>query len=216
MARRVVVYTNDARTKAFLESQARKIDRGFVRRSGARYRLNRWRERQLGRNRKITYGDLVKEYVRLCRSPKAFARVPHGRYINFVSDFREANPQATFAEAVRAWHTVKRLPVPKTYRAWKGARKAEVFLLNGYCPSPPSPSPRQTRARYSFLQVIRGVHEMAPPGIAIAQHRMAGCQCENCVARCCSCSWPRLPRMPRNSGRRKKSRTRSSGSPPAR
>ena len=119
MARRVVVYTNDKTTKAFLEAQARRIDPAFVRRSGARYRLNRWRERQLARNRKITYGDLVKEYARLCRSPKAFARVPHGRYVNFVSDFREANPQATFAEAVRAWHSLKRLPVPKTYRAWR-------------------------------------------------------------------------------------------------
>lgn len=119
MARRVVVYTNDKTTKAFLEAQARRIDPAFVRRSGARYRLNRWRERQLARNRKITYGDLVKEYARLCRSPKAFARVPHGRYVNFVSDFREANPQASFAEAVRAWHSLKRLPVPKTYRAWR-------------------------------------------------------------------------------------------------
>jgi hypothetical protein len=119
MARRVVAYTNDAQTKAFLESQARKIDPGVVRRSGARYRLNRWREQQLARNRKITYGDLVKEYVRLCRLPKAFARVPHGRYVNFVSDFRQANSQATFAEAVRAWHRLKRLPVPKTYRAWR-------------------------------------------------------------------------------------------------
>ena len=122
MARRVVVYTNDKTTKGFLEAQARRIDPAFVRRSGARYRLNRWRERQLARNRKITYRDLVKEYVRLCRSPRAFARVPHGRYINFVSDFREANPEATFAEAVRAWHTVKRLPAPKTYRAWKALR----------------------------------------------------------------------------------------------
>lgn len=119
MARRVVVYTSDNTTKAFLEAQARRIDPAFVRRSGARYRLNRWRERQMARHRKITYGDLVKAYVRLCGSPKAFARVPHARYINFVSDFRGAHPGATFGGAVRAWHTVRRLPVPKTYRAWR-------------------------------------------------------------------------------------------------
>lgn len=123
MARRVVVYTNDTATKAFLEAQARRIDPAFVRRSGARYRLNRWRERQLARRRKITYGDLVKEYVRLCRSTRPFARVPHGRYVNFMSDFRKARPEAGFAEAVRAWHMLKRLPVPKTYRAWKAFRK---------------------------------------------------------------------------------------------
>ncbi|HKW01972.1 MAG TPA: hypothetical protein VJN96_19250 [Vicinamibacterales bacterium] len=122
MARRVVVYTNDKKTKAFLEAQARRIDRAFVRRSGARYRLNRWRERQLARGRKITYGDLVREYVRLCRSPKPFARVPHDRYVYFISDFRKAHPKAGFAEAVRAWHALKRLPVSKTYRAWKTVR----------------------------------------------------------------------------------------------
>jgi hypothetical protein len=119
MARRVVVYTNDKATKAFLEAQARRIDPAFVRRSGARYRLNRWRERQLARRRKITYGDLIKEYVRLCRSSKPFARVPYDRYVYFISDFRKARPDATFADAVRAWHALKRLPVPKTYQAWK-------------------------------------------------------------------------------------------------
>jgi len=123
MTRRVIVYTNDKETKAFLETQARKIDPGFRRRSGARYRLNRWRERQLARSRKITYGDLVKEYVRLCRATAAFVRIPHGRYINFVADFRRANPDASFTHAVRAWHALKRLDIPKTYRAWKSYRR---------------------------------------------------------------------------------------------
>jgi hypothetical protein len=107
------------------EAQARKIDPLFVRRSGARYRLNRWRERQLARNRKITYGNLVNEYVRLCQSPAAFRRVAHGRYVNFVSDFRKANPDAAFADAVKAWHALKRLAVEKTYQAWK-ARSART------------------------------------------------------------------------------------------
>ena len=119
MSRRVVVYTNDKTTKAFLEAKALEIDAAFVRRSGARYRLNRWRERQRARGRRITYGDLVREYVRLCRSSAPFARVSHGRYVNFVSDFRKANPHAPFAKAVRAWHVLKGLPIPKTYAAWR-------------------------------------------------------------------------------------------------
>ena len=64
----VILYTNDRETKAFLEREARRLDPTFKRRSGARYRLNRWRDAQLTRGAHITYRDLVKEYVRLNRS----------------------------------------------------------------------------------------------------------------------------------------------------
>ena len=43
LARRVVVYTNDRETKDFLEREALKLAPGMKRKSGARYRLNRWR-----------------------------------------------------------------------------------------------------------------------------------------------------------------------------
>src|SRR5262245_27255736 len=58
--RRVVRYTNDPATKTFLEREAAKLSPSYRRRSGARYRLNRWREAQLTSGRKITYRDLVK------------------------------------------------------------------------------------------------------------------------------------------------------------
>ena len=40
----VAVYTNDKETKGFLEREAQKLVPGLKRKSGARYRLNRWRE----------------------------------------------------------------------------------------------------------------------------------------------------------------------------
>src|SRR5262245_32552794 len=40
----VVVFTNDQETKAFLDQEAQKLIPGLKRKSGARYRLNRWRE----------------------------------------------------------------------------------------------------------------------------------------------------------------------------
>ena len=49
-------------------------------------------------------------------------RVPLGRYINFLSDFRAANPGASMAAAVRAWKTVKRMNSPKDYRAFTRIR----------------------------------------------------------------------------------------------
>ncbi len=68
---------------------------------------------------KITYRDLVREYVRLSQTAGPFAQIPHGRYINFMSDFMAAEPSATRELAIKAWKTVKRLDVPKDYRSWK-------------------------------------------------------------------------------------------------
>ena len=114
----VSVYRNDRETKEFLEREAQKLAPGLRRKSGALYRLNRWREEQLGRGVGITYADLVREYVRLCQTEGPFPQVPHGRYINFVSDFLAAEKGATREQAVAAWHELKRLDAPKTYRAW--------------------------------------------------------------------------------------------------
>jgi hypothetical protein len=114
----VILYTNDKETKAFLEGEARRLDPAFRRRSGSRYRLNRWRDAQLTRGAHITYRDLVKEYVRLNRPETTHRRAPSGRYINFLSDFLAANPEATMAAAIRAWKTVKAMDSPKNYRAF--------------------------------------------------------------------------------------------------
>jgi hypothetical protein len=120
--RRVVVYTNDRETKRFLEQQALKRAPGMKRKSGARYRLNRWREAELVRGAKLTYGDLVGEYVRLNRTEGRFAQIPHGRYINFMSDFMAAEKGATRERVLKAWAELKMLDVPKTYQSWVGAK----------------------------------------------------------------------------------------------
>jgi len=114
----VVVYTNNKQTKTFLEREAQKLAPGLKRKSGARYRLNRWREEQLTRGKKITYGDVVSQYVRLNQTKEPFAKIPHGRYINFMSEFLAAEPGATREEAIKAWKQLKKLDVPKNYQAW--------------------------------------------------------------------------------------------------
>src|SRR5204863_7151103 len=65
--------------------------------SGVWYRLNRWREEQIANGEHATYGDLVRQYIALNKMQR-FERVPHGRYINFVADFFEADKRATRAE----------------------------------------------------------------------------------------------------------------------
>jgi hypothetical protein len=114
----VVNYTNDKQTKDFLEKEARKIAPHLKRKSGARYRLNRWREEQLTGGIKITYRDLVKQYVKLNQTRERFAQIPHGRYINFISDFFAAEKNATREQALRAWEKIKKMDVPKNYRSW--------------------------------------------------------------------------------------------------
>jgi hypothetical protein len=51
-----------------------------------------------------------------------FERIPHGRYINFIADFLEAETGATRAEAIAAWTELKQLEVPKDYVSWLEAR----------------------------------------------------------------------------------------------
>jgi hypothetical protein len=117
-------YTSNKETKNFIIKEAQKITPNLKARSGVWYRLNRWREEQLTRGVKLTYEDLVREYLRLNQTRGRFAQIPHGRYINFVSDFMAAEKGATRDQATRAWASLKTLDVPKTYRSWVTAQHA--------------------------------------------------------------------------------------------
>ena len=115
----VVSYTNDKETKDFIEKEALKIAPKLKRKSGARYRLNRWREQQIDNGIKITYRDLVRQYVRLNQVQGSFPQAPSGRYINFLSDFLAGEKNATRAHALKAWEQLKKAEIPKNYREWK-------------------------------------------------------------------------------------------------
>lgn len=119
---RVVNYTNDRETKDFLESEARKIAPNFKRKSGARYRLNRWREEQITNGFKITYKDLVIQHVKLNQTAERFAQIPQPRYVNFLSDFFAAEKNATREQAIKAWHQIKKMDLPKNYHSWAQLR----------------------------------------------------------------------------------------------
>jgi SAP domain-containing protein len=121
----VVVYTNDQETKTFLDREAQKLAPGMKRKSGVRYRFNRWREEQLVKGVKLTYGDLVREYVRLNQTKGRFPHIPHGRYVNFVSDFLAAEKGATREQAIKAWKKLKTLDIPKDYRSWARSRSSK-------------------------------------------------------------------------------------------
>jgi hypothetical protein len=117
------MWTRGSETKDFIAREAAKLQPGFRRVSGTRYLLNRWREAQISRGRRITYGDLVKQALRLNKTKHGPLRVEHGRYINFIADFMAANRKSSHADAVGAWKEIKEMDAPKTYAAWSTARR---------------------------------------------------------------------------------------------
>lgn len=119
----VVNYTSNRVTKDFIVREALKIAPGLKRKSGARYRLNRWREEQLTGGVKITYKDLVNKYIELNSGEEPFAQIPHGRYINFLSDFLSSEKNATRQDGIKAWKELKTLDIPKNYKSWKKYKK---------------------------------------------------------------------------------------------
>jgi len=118
---RIEHYTSNRETKDFIIEQARMLAPEVREKSGVWYRLNRWREEQITSGARPTYADLVRQYIVLNKMPR-FAKVPHGRYVNFVADFLEAENRATREEAIAAWKELKELDVPKDYVSWARAR----------------------------------------------------------------------------------------------
>lgn len=112
-------YTNNKETKQFIEKEALKINPNIKKISGAGYRLNRWREEQINNGKKITYGDLVGQYLKLNETEEPFQKIPHGRYINFLADYLAKEKDATRDKAIKAWKQLKKLDIPKDYKSWK-------------------------------------------------------------------------------------------------
>ncbi len=119
----VINYTSNKETKKFIVNEAKKIAPNLKEKSGVRYRLNRWREEQLTAGTKITYKDLIKQYIKLNQTKESFSRIPSSRYINFLSDFSTNEAKTTKPKAVKAWKQLKKLDIPKTYKAWKNHKQ---------------------------------------------------------------------------------------------
>jgi len=119
----IVRFRNDPVTWDFIEREVRKLAPEMKRRTGAKYRLNRWRESQIAAGNRITYRDLIAEYVRLSAPATSLAPVPQVRYVNFVRDYFANERGATWKGMLRAWTAVNTLDAPKDYRSWKASWK---------------------------------------------------------------------------------------------
>ena len=118
---RIEHYTSNRETKDFIVRQARVLAPELREKSGVWYRLNRWREEQITIGKHPTYGDLVREYIRLNKM-QSFEKIRHVRYINFIAEFLAAEKGTSREEAIVAWHELKKLDIPKEYGSWVKAR----------------------------------------------------------------------------------------------
>jgi hypothetical protein len=116
----VINYTSNKQTKSFIKTEANKLAPGIKIKSGVWYRLNRWRDQQITRGKRITYGDLVNEFIRLNQTESKFEKVKVGRYINFLSEFLAKEKSATRQQAIGEWRKLKKLDIEKDYKSWKG------------------------------------------------------------------------------------------------
>lgn len=115
-------YTSNKITKNFIITEAYKLKPELKIKSGVWYRLNRWRDEQFTQSNKITYGDLVKEFIKL-NEMESFEKVSVVRYINFLSEFLANEKGATREQAIREWKKLKTIDTEKNYSSWKKLNK---------------------------------------------------------------------------------------------
>jgi SAP domain-containing new25 len=115
-------YTSNRETKDFIVREARKMAPDVRKKSGVWYRLNRWREEQITKGNRPTYGDLVRQYVALNKMQR-FDKVPQPRYVNFFAAFLAAEKGATRSDAIAAWAKLKAMDIPKDYGSWAKAQR---------------------------------------------------------------------------------------------
>ena len=111
-------YKNNKKTWIFITKEVCKIQPDFKAKSGVKYWLNRWREKEIQKGNTITYGDLINEYRRLNHIVK-LPQIPSAKFNNFITDYLKNEKGKTKTDAIKAWEKLKKMNVPKDYDSWK-------------------------------------------------------------------------------------------------
>ena len=112
-------FSNKKETWEFINSEMDKRVPGLKPKSGAKYWLNRWIENKLSNGEKITYNDVVCEYIRLNKTEEKLPQIPSCKFNNFISDYLANEKNATRKNALEAWTMLKDMKVKKDYIIWK-------------------------------------------------------------------------------------------------
>lgn len=111
-------YKNNKKTWIFISREVCNIQPDFKAKSGVKYWLNRWREKEIQKGNTITYGDLINEYIRLNTIDK-LPQIPSAKFNNFISDYLKNENGKTRTDAIEAWEKLKKMNIPKDYNSWK-------------------------------------------------------------------------------------------------
>ena len=112
-------FSNKKETWEFIHSEMDSRVPGLKPKSGAKYWLNRWIEIKLSHGGKITYNDVVCEYIRLNKTEGKLPQIPSCKFNNFISDYLTNEKHATREEALAAWNKLKNMKAKKDYITWK-------------------------------------------------------------------------------------------------
>ena len=111
-------YKNNKKTWAFIIREAHDLHPDFKEKSGSKYWLNRWREKEIQKGNSITYGALVDEYIRLNQIDR-LPQIPSAKFNNFITDYLRNEKGKTRTDAIKAWEELKKMNMPKDYNSWK-------------------------------------------------------------------------------------------------
>ena len=112
-------FRNKKETWEFINSEMDKRVPGLKPKSGAKYWLNRWIENKLSNGEKITYNDVIGEYIRLNKTEEKLPQIPSCKFNNFISDYLANEKRATREDALEAWNKLKIMKAKKDYITWK-------------------------------------------------------------------------------------------------
>ena len=112
-------FSNKKETWEFINSEMDKRVPGLKQKSGAKYWLNRWIEDKLSHGEKITYEDVIREYIRLNKTEGKLPQIPSCKFNNFISDYLANEKRATREDALEAWNKLKIMKAKKDYITWK-------------------------------------------------------------------------------------------------
>ena len=100
-------FSNKKETWEFIHSEMDKRIPGLKPRSGAKYWLNRWIENKFSDGGKITYDDVICEYIRLNETEGKLPQIPSCKFNNFISDYLANEKNATRKEVLDAWNKLR-------------------------------------------------------------------------------------------------------------
>ena len=112
-------FSNKKETWEFIHSEMNSRIPGLKPKSGAKYWLNRWIENKLSNGEKITYDDVICEYIRLNKTGGKLPQIPSCKFNNFISDYLANEKNGTREEALEAWNKLKNMKIKKDYITWK-------------------------------------------------------------------------------------------------